>query len=60
MVGGAPALLWWAAVLVLASVGVVLLRRRYARRLRDIAQAREALRAEVRALRAPGGTRDAT
>jgi hypothetical protein len=51
LVGREPALFGWAAVFVLAAVGVVLLRRRYARRLRDIARAREALRAEVRSLR---------
>jgi len=55
-VGREPALFGWAAVFVLAGVGVVLLRRRYARRLLDITRARAALRAEVRSVRAPGKT----
>jgi len=58
LVGGEPALFGWAAVFVLAAAGVVLLRRQYARRLREIARAREALRAEVRSLRPPRTTRN--
>ena len=52
MVGGEPALLIWAALFVVCVVGVLVLRRRYARRLRDIAQARNQLRAELRHLHA--------
>ena len=58
MIGGEPGLLIWAAVFVLGGVGVLSLRRRYARRLRDIAHARNQLRVELRHLHAPGEPRN--
>lgn len=48
--GGRPALLGWSTAFVGLAAGVLLLRRRYAQRLDEIAQARERLRRELRTL----------
>jgi hypothetical protein len=48
--GGRPGLLAWSAAFVLLAVGVVVLRRRYLRRLEEIARARARLRQELRAV----------
>jgi hypothetical protein len=45
-----PALLGWSVAFVALAGGVVLLRRRYLRRLDEIARARDALRREIRGL----------
>lgn len=45
-----PALLLWSAVFVGLAVGVVAVRRRYRRRLNEIARARAQLRQELRAV----------
>jgi hypothetical protein len=45
---GRPGLLAWSGGFLLLAVGVVLLRRRYRRRLDEIARARALLRQELR------------
>jgi hypothetical protein len=45
---GRPALAAWSAAFVALSLGVVVLRRRYRRRLQEIAHARALLRQELR------------
>jgi hypothetical protein len=49
-----PALIGWGAAFVLAAGGVIVLRRRHARSLAEIARARALLRQELRSVRAPG------
>lgn len=48
-----PALIGWSLAFVLAAGGVLQLRRRHVRSLREIAAARAMLRQELRSVKAP-------
>ena len=48
-----PALIGWSLVFVLGAGGVLLLRRRHVRSLREVARARAMLRQELRSVKAP-------